>query len=49
MTKYTSSNINIYLNKKKKTRKFSVKDVYFDTSKYIENKPRIIKRIPINF
>lgn len=49
MTKYTSSNINIYSNNHKKPQKYSVKDVHFDTSKYIENKPRIIKRIPINF
>lgn len=31
----------------KKYEKYTIKDVHFDTSKYVENKPCVIKKIPL--
>lgn len=47
MNKYHSTNIDTKQIRKKEKHKYSIKDVSFDTTKYIEKKPRIIKKIPL--
>lgn len=47
MNKYNSTNIDIKPIRKKEKQKYSIRDVRFDTSRYTENKPRIIKKIPL--
>ncbi len=47
MNKYHSTNIDTIQIRKKEKQKYSIKDVHFDTTKYTEKKPRIIKKIPL--
>lgn len=47
MDNYILNTINIKQPLKKEPKKYSIKDVTFDTSKYVETKTHIIKKIPL--